>query len=193
MVFGIGVRIGRLRIRGIDPNVMAPESFDHFTGGGDGPFLKVRRQPVRIHQNKIRGARFAVLFGELRGTNQAGNHRGERRGGIAGVLLPAFLGGNRSLPDEIGRGPENHDARIEPAQCDAFAMQPPRQQDGSGNFIELHTGPIGVPIDPAILWEPAVRPLNGRQPDQSAQRRPGLARWPAVRLALCARSRVQTR
>ena len=45
---GIGVRIGRLRIRGIDPNVMAPEPFDQFTGGGDGPFLNVRRQPVRI-------------------------------------------------------------------------------------------------------------------------------------------------
>ena len=139
MVFGIGVRIGRLRIRGIDPNVMAPEPFDQFTGRGDGPFFNVRRQPVGILQNKIRRARFAVLFGKLRGTNQAGDHRGERRGGIAGVFLPAFLGGYRSLPDEIGRGPQNHDARIESAQGDAFTMQPPRQQDGSGNFIELHT------------------------------------------------------
>ncbi len=172
----VGVRIGRRRISGIDANVMAPEPFDQFTGRGDSPFLKVGGQPVRIHQNKIRRARFAVLLGELGGTNQAGNHRGERRGGIARIFLPAFLGGHRSLPDEIPRGPGNHDARIESAQGNAFTMQPPRQQDGGRHFIELHTAPIGVPIDPAILWESAIRPLNGRQPDQSAQRSPGLAR-----------------
>ena len=117
-----------------------------------------------------------MLFGELGGTNQVGNHRGERRGGIARIFLPAFLGGDRSLPDEIPRGPGNHDARIEPAQGNAFIMQPPRQQNGGRHFIELHTGPIGIPIYPAILWEAAIRPLNGRQPYQGAQRRSGLIR-----------------
>ena len=93
---GIGVRIGRLRIGGIDPDVVTRKTFDQLTARGDGPFFNMRGQPVRILQNKIRGARFAALFGELRGANQAGNDRGERRGRIAGVFLPAFLGGDRS-------------------------------------------------------------------------------------------------
>ena len=76
----VGVRIGRLRISGIDANVMAPESFDQFTGRGDGPLFKVGGQPVGICQNKIRRAGFLLQLGEFRGTNQASNHRRKGRG-----------------------------------------------------------------------------------------------------------------
>jgi len=71
---------------------MALQPFDQFTGRGNSPFLKVGGQPVRILQNEIRRARFAVLFGVLGGTNQTGNHGGERRGGIARIFLPAVPG-----------------------------------------------------------------------------------------------------
>src|SRR5207248_7277751 len=131
--------------------------------------------PVSILQNKIRSARFMTLFGEFRGTNQAGNHSGKGGRRIARVFLPAFLGGYRPVPDEKGRCPENHDARIESSQGDAVAMQTPRQQDGGGNLVELYPAPIRFAIDPAILREPSIRQLNGRKPDQSPQRRSCLA------------------
>ena len=54
-------------------------------------------------------------------------------------------------------------------------MQSPRQQDGGGDLVELHTAPIRLAIDPAILREPSIRQLNGRKPDQSPQRRSCLA------------------
>jgi len=54
-------------------------------------------------------------------------------------------------------------------------VQAPRKQDGRSNLIELQSRPIGTAINPAVLRKTAVRPLNRRQPDQSAQRRAGLA------------------
>jgi len=65
---------------------------------------------------------------------------------------------------------------IESAQGNTFTMQSPRQQDGGRHFIELDTAPIGIPHLSSYSAESAIRPLNGRQPDQSAQRGPGLAR-----------------
>ena len=76
---GIGVGIGRLKISWIDPNVVTPKTFDRLTTRCHGPFFYVRGQPISILQNKIRSVRFMALFGEFRGTNQTGNHRGECR------------------------------------------------------------------------------------------------------------------
>ena len=50
-------------------------------------------------------------------------------------------------------------------------MQTPRQQHRHGHLVELQPRPIGGSINPAVLRKSAVRPLNRRQPDQSAQRR----------------------
>ena len=55
-------------------------------------------------------------------------------------------------------------------------MQTPRQQYRQRNLIKLQPGPVGGPVDPAVLRKTAVRPLNRRQPDQRAQRRAHLTR-----------------
>ena len=47
---GIGVRIRRVWVRGIDANVVTRETFDQFAAGRDGPFLQVRGQPVGVLQ-----------------------------------------------------------------------------------------------------------------------------------------------
>src|SRR5262245_15322815 len=54
-------------------------------------------------------------------------------------------------------------------------VQTPRQQCRSSNLIELQAGPISGAVEPAVLREASIWPLNGREPDQSAQRRAGLA------------------
>jgi hypothetical protein len=53
---GVGVRIGRALVRGIDANVVTRETLHQFTGRGDSPFFNMRSQPVRILQNKLRGS-----------------------------------------------------------------------------------------------------------------------------------------
>src|SRR5260221_14702209 len=45
-------------------------------------------------------------------------------------------------------------------------MDAPRKQNGFSDFIELQTGPERRAIDPAVLGEAAVWPLNDGQPDQ---------------------------
>ena len=50
-------------------------------------------------------------------------------------------------------------------------MQPPRQENRESNLIKLQSRPIGGPVDPAVLRKTAVRPLDGGQPNQRAQRR----------------------
>src|SRR5215510_15093827 len=54
-------------------------------------------------------------------------------------------------------------------------VQTPRQQCRSSNLIELQAGPISGAVEPTVLREASIWPLNGSEPDQSAQRRAGLA------------------
>src|SRR4030095_13515631 len=57
----------------------------------------------------------------------------------------------------------------------SLSMQTPRQQCRSSNLIELQAGPISGAVEPTVLREASIWPLNGSEPDQSAQRRAGLA------------------
>src|SRR5215471_3767385 len=49
-------------------------------------------------------------------------------------------------------------------------MQASRQQHWQCYLIKLKPTPIGFSVDPAILRKAAIGPLNGGEPDQSAQR-----------------------
>src|SRR5206468_3420793 len=93
----------------------------------------------------------------------------------AGVFLPPILRGNRPLQNQVCRGAHNHYPGIEQAERVPF-VQTPRQKYRESNLVKLQPGPISGAVDPAILWKTAVRPLNGRQPDQRAQRSAYLTR-----------------
>src|SRR6185369_2390861 len=54
-------------------------------------------------------------------------------------------------------------------------VQTPRQQCRSSNLIKLQAGPISGTVEPTVLREASIWPLNGSEPHQSAQRRAGLA------------------
>ena len=47
-------------------------------------------------------------------------------------------------------------------------MDAPGEQNGFSDFIELQTGPERRAIDPAVLGEAAVWPLNDGQPNQGS-------------------------
>src|SRR4029077_4662407 len=69
----------------------------------------------------------------------------------------------------------DHYARTKQTERVLF-VQAPCQEYWRCNLIELQARPISGPVDPTILRESAVRPLNSSQPGQCAQRRACLAR-----------------
>ena len=81
----------------------------------------------------------------------------------------------RPLQDQVRRRTLHHDARIKKTEGHSLFAQTPRQQRRSGNLIELQARPIGRAVQPTVLGEAAVPPLNGSEPDQRAQGRASLA------------------
>ena len=49
----VGVQVGRDGIRRIDADIMARKFFDQFSARRHRPIFDMRRQPVRISQNKF--------------------------------------------------------------------------------------------------------------------------------------------
>ena len=73
------MRVRRVRISRSDPDVMASNSLDQLALRCDGPLFDVRRQPVRIRENKICNIRFAEVRCPLSGADKRCDHNGESR------------------------------------------------------------------------------------------------------------------
>ena len=52
----IGVRIGRIRVGGIDADVMTRHTFDQFPARRHRPFFDVRGQPIGVGKDEISDA-----------------------------------------------------------------------------------------------------------------------------------------
>src|SRR6184192_2511094 len=164
----IRVRVWRVRIGGIDADIVTRESLDQVTLRCDGPFFEVRRQPVGVRENKICSCGFAVLRGPLRCTDESGNHSGESGRRVTGVFFPSILAGDWALQDQVCGSAHNHYARTKQTKRVLF-MQTPGQQYRRGNLVELLARPISGPVDPTVLRKTSIRSLNGSQPNQCAQ------------------------
>ena len=76
----IGVRIRRAGVGRIDADIVSGEALDQLALCCDRPFFNLPGEPVSIRQNEIREFCLIAFFAALRGADEAGDHRGERRG-----------------------------------------------------------------------------------------------------------------
>src|SRR5438094_3765113 len=75
---------------------------------GDSPSFNVRLKKIRVLLEKDSNLPVAVILGEVRRANQAGNAGGQRRWGIPAIFLPTLLLGGWPMPDQKPGGGLHH-------------------------------------------------------------------------------------
>ena len=136
--------------------------------GGGGPLVEVGLDPVGVALEE--GGEFAgaVGAGDVGGADEAGDDGGESGGGVAGVLFPALLLGDRGVADEEGGGAFDEGEDVEVAEA-VELPETPGEDDGEGDLVELDAGPVGGSVDPEVLGEAAVGALGAGEIDESAE------------------------
>src|ERR1700722_16004487 len=157
------VAVGIADVDGIDADVVALDAGDEEAVVGDGPVFDVSLEEVGVLLEELRGGHVTAVAREAGCANQSGDIGGQRRGRVAGVLLPSLLRGGRAVVDQEVSRPQDHRIRIEILEPGAL-VQPPRQHDRKRDFVELNA------VDPEILRKAAVRTLRACEINESAQR-----------------------
>src|SRR5580693_1851487 len=107
-------------------------------------------QEIGVFLQVFRGRLITPFASKACRTDQSRNVGRQGGGGIAAGFLPAFLWSNGTMADEIGSGPQNHGVWIKVLQG-VLAPEPPGEQNGKGDFIELYPPPVGLAVNPEIL------------------------------------------
>ena len=74
-------------------------------------------------------------------------------GGVAAVFLPAFLGRDRPMTDEIAGGFQHHRIRIKILKT-LHLVKLPGKEDGQGDLIQLDAVPVGFAVDLKFWLKP---------------------------------------
>ena len=69
------------------------------------------------------------------------------------------------MADEISGRPHDHGVRVKVLQG-VLAFEPPGEQNGKGDFIELDSPPVGLAVNPEVLGETSALMLGDIQIDQ---------------------------
>ncbi len=91
---------GSADVDGIDADVVALDAGDEEAVVGDGPGFDVRFEEVGVLLEELRGHQIAAVAREAGGADQARDIGGQRRGRVAGVLLPSLLRRGRAVIDQ---------------------------------------------------------------------------------------------
>ena len=121
----------------------------------DSPALDVTFQEVGVFLQVFRCRVIASFASKAGGADQSGNVGRQRGGGIAANLLPALLRSQWAMADEVGSGPQYHGVWVKVLQG-VLASEPPCEQNGESDFIELDSAPVGLTVNPEVLGETAV-------------------------------------
>ena len=116
------------------------------------PALDMTFQKIGVFLQVFRGRLIASFARKAGGADQSGNVGCQRGGGIAADLLPALLRSYRAVPDEVSSRPQDHRVRIKILQG-VLAFEPPGEQNGKSDFIELDSPPVGLAVNPEVLGE----------------------------------------
>ena len=69
------------------------------------------------------------------------------------------------MADEISSRPQDHGVRIKVLQG-VLTTEPPGEQNGEGDFVELDSMPVGLTVNPEVLGETSVLVLRDIEIDQ---------------------------
>ena len=109
----------------------------------------------------------AVSAADVRSADERGDDHGERRGRVAGVLLPALLLRDRSVAHKERRGSRDEGDDVEVAEA-VELPEPPGEDDREGDLVELNAGPVGRSVDPEVLSKASVRMLRASEVNERA-------------------------
>ena len=161
----IFVRIRIVRPLRKNPDVMPGHAGEQSPFRCDRPALDMTFQEIGVFFQVFRGRLIASFASKACGADQSGNIGRQRGGGIAADLLPALLRSHGAMADEISSRPHDHGVRVEVPQG-VLTFEPPGEQNGESDFIQLDSPPVGLTVNPEVLGETSALLLRDIQIDQ---------------------------